>query len=87
MAAGTPWDIVQIREQKWPATLLIPVFTPGMPAKLTQVQLRRHAGSRALQWLQLPGVHVLIRPRHVPGCTSGYVADTSAACENQALYM
>ena len=38
-------------EQKWQATLLIQVFTPGMPAKFTQVQLRRHVGSRALRWL------------------------------------
>ena len=53
MAAGTAWDTVPIWEQKWPATLLIPVFTPGMPAKLTQVQFRRHAhvGGRALRWL------------------------------------
>ena len=87
MAASTPWDTVQIWEQKWPATLLIPVFTPGIPAKLTQVQLCRHAGGRALRWLQLPAAHVLIHPRRVPGCTSGYVADTSAAYENQALYM
>ena len=34
-----------------------------MPAKLTQVQLRRHAGGKALRWLWLPVAHVLIRPR------------------------
>ena len=47
MAAGTAWDTVPIWEQKWPATLLIPAFTPGMTATLNQVQLRRHAGGRA----------------------------------------
>ena len=32
------------------------------------------------------GAYVLIRPRHVPGCTGGYVADTLAAYENHWLY-
>jgi len=64
--------------------LLIPVFTPGMPAKLTQVQLCRHARDRTLRWLKLPAAHVLIRPKSVPGGTGGYVADTSATYENQA---
>ena len=85
VAAGHAWDTVQICEQKWQATLLIPDFTPGMPAKLTQVQLCRHAGSRALRWLQLPVTHVLICPRSVPGSTGSYVAHTSPAYENQAL--
>ena len=85
MAAGTAWDTVPIWEQKWPATLLIPVFTPSMLAKLTQVQLRRHAGGRALWWLKLPAAHVLIRLRTVPGDTGGYLTDTSSAYDNQAL--
>ena len=85
IAAGTAWDTVPTWEQKWPATLLIPVFTPGMLAKLIQVQLRRHAGGRALWWLWLPAAHVLIRSESVPGDTGGYLTDTSAAYENQAL--
>ena len=44
MATGTAWDAFPIWEQKWPATLVIPVFIAGMPAKLTRVQLCRHAG-------------------------------------------
>ena len=43
-----PGILFRYENKKWPATLLIPVFTPGMPVKLTQVQLRRHAGGRAL---------------------------------------
>ena len=57
----------------------------GMPTKLTRVQLRRHVGSKALGWLKLPVAHVLICPRSVPGGTGGYIADTSAAYENQTL--
>ena len=86
MAAGTAWDTVPIWEQKWPATLVIPVFIAGVPAKLSQVQLRRHAGGKALRWLWLPAAHVLIRPGSSPGGTGGYVANTSAAYENQAYY-
>ena len=33
-------------------------FNADMPTKLTQVQLRRHAGSKALGWLQLPAAHL-----------------------------
>ena len=40
-----------------------PSLYPDMPAKLTQVQLRRHAGGKALRWPWLPVAHVLIRPR------------------------
>ena len=58
IAAGTTWDTVAIWEQKWPATLVIPVFIAGMPAKLTRVQVRRHA-------------HVLIRPGSSPDGTGG----------------
>ena len=54
-------------------------------AKLTRVQLRRHAGGKALRWLLLPAAHVLIRPGTSPDGTGGYVADTWAAYENQAL--
>ena len=46
----------------WPATLVIPVFIVGMPAKLTRAQLRRHDGGKALRRLYLPAAHVLIRP-------------------------
>ena len=34
VAVSHAWDTVQICEQKWPATLLIPVFTPLVPACL-----------------------------------------------------
>ena len=74
-------------EQKWPAELVIPVFTVGMPLKLTQVQLRRHAGGKALRLFYLPAAHVLISPRSSPGGTSGYFEDTSAAYENSALHL
>ena len=56
-----------------------------MPAKLTRVQPRRHAGDKALRLLKLPALHVLIRPGSSPDGTGGYVADTSAAYKNQAL--
>ena len=59
--------------------------TPGMPAKLTRVQLRRHAGGKTLRWLELPAAHVLIRPRSSSGGTGSYNAGSSAAYENQAL--
>ena len=52
---------------------VIPVFTASMPAKVTRVQLRRHAGGKALRWLWLSAAHVLIRPRSSPGSTCGYV--------------
>ena len=52
---------------------------------MTQVQLRRHAGGKALRWLQVPAEHVLICPRSSPGGTGGYFADTSAAYRSQAL--
>jgi len=62
MAAGTAWDTVPIWEQKWPATLVIPVFIAGMPAKLTWVQLRRHARGKdwAMGGATLPAAFVLI---------------------------
>ena len=74
MAAGTTWDTVLIWEQKWSVMFLLPVFTAGMPAKLTWVKLRRHASGKALRWLELPAVHVLIRPRSSPGGTDSYNA-------------
>ena len=58
-----------------------------MPVKLTQVQLRSHAGGKALRLFYLPAAHVLIRPRSSPGGTSGYFEDTSATYENQALHL
>ena len=67
----------------WPPTLVIPVFIAGMSAKLTRVQLRRHAGGKVLSYA--PAAHVLIRPRSSLGGAGGYFADTSAAYENQAL--
>ena len=52
---------------------------------MTQVQLRGHAGGKALRWLELPATHVNIRPRSSSGGTGGYDAGLSAAYENQAL--
>ena len=46
IVAGIAWDTVPIEEQKSPATEIISVFTAVMPAKLTRVQLRRHAGRK-----------------------------------------
>ena len=66
--------------------MVIPVVIAGMPAKLSPVQLRRHAGGKALRWLLLPAAHALIRPGSSPDGTGGYVANTSAAYENQAYY-
>ena len=43
-----------------------------------------HAGGKALQWLTLPVVHVLICRRSSLGGTSGYNAGALAAYENQA---
>ena len=83
MAAGIAWDTVPIWKQMWPPTLVIPVFIAGMSAKLTRVQLRRHAGGKVLRYA--PAAHVLIRPRSSLGSAGGYFADTSAAYENQAL--
>ena len=72
MAVGSAWDTVPIWEHKWPATLVIPVFIAGMPAKLIRVQLRRHAGGKVLRWVLLSAAHVLIRPRSSPGGTGDY---------------
>ena len=71
MAAGTAWDTVPIWEQKWPATLLIPFFTHGMPA----VELCDGSSYRRRMFSFVLEVRV-------PGFTGGYVADTSAAYEN-----
>ena len=48
MAARTTWDTVVIGEQKRSTTFLLPVSTVGMPAKLTRVQLRKHAGKMGI---------------------------------------
>ena len=43
------WDTFPIWEQKWPATLVIPVLIAGMPAKLTRVTsqiYRQHMTTR-----------------------------------------
>ena len=82
---GTAWDTVPIWEQKWPAILVILVFSAGMPAKLTRVQPHRDAGSTALQWLLLLAAHNITCVKSSPGGTGRYITDTSAAYENQAL--
>ena len=84
MAAGNTWDTVLTREQKRPGRSLLPLFTAGMPAKLTRVQLRRYAGGKALRGLELQATRVLIPPTGSPGGTGDYNAGASAASENQA---
>ena len=42
-------------------------------------------GSKALQWLLLPAVLVLIYPNSIPGSTSGYFAGTLTAYKKRAL--
>lgn len=69
LVAGTSWDEVPIWEQKWPATLVIPVFMAGIPAKLTWIQLCRHASGKAMWWLLLTAAQVLIHPNSIPGST------------------
>ena len=63
--------------QHWSSQSLPP------PAKLTQVQLGRHAGGRALvaSGTSFSFVReVALKPRRYPG---GYTADTSASYDNQ----
>ena len=54
-------------------------------AKVTRVQLRRHAGGKALRWLWLSAAHVLIRPRSSPGSTCGYVDRYLGAYERPGI--
>ena len=61
-----------------PATL--PPVLPGILFRYENRSGRQHWSSQCLP------LHVLIRPRRRPGGTGGYVADTSAACKNQALH-
>ena len=86
IAAGAACDTVPIWEQKSPATEAMSVFTAGMPAELTRVQLRRHAGSKDCHVSCCRQRYVLICRRTIAGSTGGYVAGTSAAYENQALH-
>ena len=58
----------------WPPVL------PGILFRYENRSGRQHWSSK---WLPH---HVLIRPRSSPGGTGHYVADTSAAYENQALH-
>ena len=84
IAAGTTWKYCSDMRTEAAATLLLPTFTAGTPAKLTRVQLRRYAGGKALRWLELAAAHVLIRSRSSPGGTGGYNAGVLAAYEKQA---
>ena len=45
------YNVPAAQEQKLPATLAFLAFTISMPAKLTLVQLHRHASSKNLRWL------------------------------------
>ena len=85
MYRGATCDTVPIWEQKSLATEAMSVFTAGMPAKLTRVQLRRHTGGKDCDVSCCRRFCVLICRRTIAGSTGGYVAGTSAAYENQAL--
>ena len=61
------------------------VLTAGMPAKLTRVRLRRHAGGKDQRCFLSRRRYVLICRSSIAGSTRGYVAGTSGAYENQAL--
>ena len=54
IAAGAACETVPIWETKLPATEAMSVFTAGMPAKLTRVQLCRHAGGKDQRCFMLP---------------------------------
>ena len=86
IAARAACDTVPIWEQKSPATEAMSVFTASMPAKLTRVQLRRHASGKDCDVSCFRQRYVLICPRTIAGSTGGYVAGTSATYENQALH-
>ena len=75
---------VPIWEQKSPATEAMSVFTAGTPAKLTRVQLHRHAGGKDCDVSCCRRRYVLICRRSIAGSTGGYVAGTLAVYENQA---
>ena len=61
------------------------VLTADMPAKLTRVRLRRHAGGKDQRCFLSRRRYVLICRSSIAGSTRGYVAGTSEAYENQAL--
>ena len=56
-----------------------------MPAKLTRVRLRRHAGGKDQRCFLSRRRYVLICRSSIAGSTRGYVAGTSGAYENQKL--
>lgn len=62
------------------------VFTAGMPAKLTQVWLRRHACSKDLRCFLSRRHYVLICQSSITGSTDGYITGTLTAYANQALF-
>lgn len=61
------------------------VFTAGMPAKLTQAQLHRHAGGKDLRFFLSQRCYVLICRSSIAGSTGGYIAVTSATYGNQVV--
>ena len=85
-AASTACNTFPIWKQKWPATETTSVFTAGMPVKLTQVWLRRHAASKDLWSFLSRQRYFLICRNSITGSTGGYVIGTWTAYENQALF-
>ena len=71
----------QVARQQRPSQVL----TVAMPAKLTRVRLRRHAGGKDQRCFLNRRRYVLICRSSIAGSTRGYVAGTSEAYENQAL--
>ena len=71
MYRGATCDTVPIWEQKSLATEAMSVFTAGMPAKLTRVQLRRHTGGKDCDVSCCRRFCVLICRRTIAGSTGG----------------
>ena len=60
------------------------VFTAGIPVKLTQVQLHRHAGGKDLPFFLSQWCYVLICQSNIAGSTGSYIAVSSVTYGNQA---
>ena len=83
MATGTAWDNCGICEHLSPTHNLSQALTPGLPAKLSSVQLQ--ASRRSMPRADnVSAINVHIWGSVVPGHADGYVPGRSAAYENQA---
>ena len=72
IVASTFCNTVPIWEQKSPATAeVMSVFTAGMPAKLTRVRLRTHAGGKDLRCFLSRRRYVLICRSSIAGSSGG----------------